>query len=71
MTPEAPNITVALGVNRAPRRGRRVLLTVLVLALLGGGAALWRARTAGDPAAAYSTAPVERGDLTAVVTATA
>lgn len=70
MTPEAPNINVALGVNRAPRRGRRVLLAVLALALLGGGVALWRARTAEDPAAAYSTAPVERGDLTAVVTAT-
>lgn len=70
MTPEAPNINVALGVNRPLRRGRRVLLAVLVLALLGGGVALWRARTVEDPAAAYSTAPVERGDLTAVVTAT-
>lgn len=53
------------------RKSRSWLQWLLVVVLLGGGAAAWRwyAQRPKDKALDYKTAPVSRGDLTQVVTA--
>ena len=54
--------------RRSPRRWRRWLAAVVVLAGLGGSAAYWG--TGKDATAQYVTAPVTRGAVAVAVTAT-
>lgn len=55
---------------RPSRRGRRIALLALAVVLLAGAAfAYWR-RSSGDGPVSYVTATLERGPVTAMVTAT-
>jgi len=65
------DISEVLGLDEVPRGRRRVPLAVSVLALVViVVAVVWYATTRNGAAVQYKTAPVTRGDLTVVVTAT-
>jgi len=65
------DISEVLGLDEVQRGRRRVPLTVSVLALVVMVVAVvWYAMTRNGAAVQYKTAPVTRGDLTVVVTAT-
>lgn len=67
-----PEVLAKLGVGR-PRRGRRLVLWLVVLGLVGAtvaGIVVLRARSAREREPSYVTAAVERGDLRETVTAT-
>src|SRR5512145_2734560 len=67
----ARDITEVLGLDEVPRRRRRVKLGIAALLLLGIAAAVvWYSATHNRTAVQYTTAPVTRGDLTVIVTAT-
>lgn len=54
----------------APRARRRWMLLLVALLLLAGAGTLWYWLTPPGPAVFYKTAPVDRGPITALVTAT-
>jgi HlyD family secretion protein len=67
-----PEVLKKLGVGR-PRRGRRIVVGLLVGALVAAAAAgivVFRRRAARDAEPSYVTAAAERGDLRETVTAT-
>jgi HlyD family secretion protein len=67
-----PEVLAKLGVGR-PRRGRRLVVAAVALALAGATAAgivVLRQRAAQNAIPSYVTAPAERGDLRETVTAT-
>src|SRR6185295_14364547 len=49
---------------------KRVLLIVAFVAVLGGGVTFWQLHAAGRQSFAFRTVQVERGDLSAAVSAT-
>ena len=68
---KARDITEVLGLDEAPRARRWVRFAAAALVLLVIiGAVMWYSTTLYSPAVQYKTAPVTRGDLTVIVTAT-
>src|SRR5688500_15721589 len=67
-----PEVLAKLGVGK-PKRGRRLVVGLVALALVGATAAgvvVLRKRAALERQPSYVTAPVEHGDLRETVTAT-
>ncbi|MGH7980623.1 MAG: efflux RND transporter periplasmic adaptor subunit, partial [Limisphaerales bacterium] len=55
-------------VEKRSSRGKWVAVVIFAVAVIGGG--IWFLKQRGDDAPLYQTVPVERGDITQVVTAT-
>lgn len=67
-TPDLTAVLAAGGSTRRSRRGKYAVVSLLALALAGGGY-LWFANDSST-SYRYTTAPVTRGDLSVIVTAT-